>query len=86
MKELLFKKSEVHDNTIRVFISSVFRDFQDERDVLQNIVVPEMKSYCKVRYGLDFEIIDLRWGIELNNYLSEFETMYKSTLSLWRND
>lgn len=74
---LLYETGETKDTTIRIFISSVFRDFQKERDIIQNVVLPEMKDFCLRKYGLDFEIIDLRWGIELNEHLSEFETMYK---------
>ncbi len=64
-------------DTVRVFISSVFSDFQKERDLIQDIILPEMKQYALKEFNLKFEIIDLRWGIELDTYLSEEEKMYK---------
>ncbi len=48
--------------TIRVFISSTFRDMNAERDYLNNIVFPQVELYCKQRF-LSFIPIDLRWGI-----------------------
>lgn len=76
-RDLLLVKTKTKDSIIRVFISSVFSDFQEERDLIQSIVLPEMKAFCLEKYGLEFEIIDLRWGIELSPYLSEEEAMYK---------
>lgn len=64
-------------DSVKVFISSVFSDFQHERDLIQDIVLPEMKRFCLEEYNLSFEIIDLRWGIELDQYLSEEESMNK---------
>lgn len=46
----------------RVFISSTFDDFAVERNILKEIVWPEMESYCQRRGGT-FQPIDLRWGI-----------------------
>lgn len=48
--------------TFRLFISSTFVDFRDERNILQNEVFPEIKDYCK-SHGYNFEPIDLRWGV-----------------------
>lgn len=48
--------------TIRVFISSTFRDMNAERDHLNSIVFPQIEQYCKRRF-LSFIPIDLRWGI-----------------------
>lgn len=48
--------------TIRVFISSTFRDMNPERDYLNNIIFPQIEQYCKRRF-LSFIPIDLRWGI-----------------------
>lgn len=46
----------------RVFISSTFDDFAVERNLLKEIVWPEIESYCQKR-GATFQAIDLRWGI-----------------------
>lgn len=33
----------------RVFISSTFDDFSEERNILKKLVWPELESYCKKR-------------------------------------
>ena len=48
--------------TIRVFISSTFRDMHSERDLLVRFVFPELKERCLKR-GLYLVDIDLRWGV-----------------------
>lgn len=47
---------------IRVFISSTFRDMNEERDYLNGIIFPQVRQYCEKRF-LRFTPIDLRWGI-----------------------
>ncbi len=48
--------------TIRVFISSTFRDMHAERDYLSRQVFPELRSRCQKR-GAEFIGLDLRWGV-----------------------
>lgn len=48
--------------TIRVFVSSTFRDMHAERDYLNRFVFPELRSRCQ-RRGADFIGLDLRWGV-----------------------
>ena len=48
--------------SIRVFVSSTFRDMHAERDHLTRKVFPRLLSEC-MRRGADFVAIDLRWGI-----------------------
>src|SRR4051812_47186351 len=48
--------------TVRVFISSTFRDMHAERDALNRFVFPELRSRCQKR-GVEFVGIDLRWGL-----------------------
>lgn len=50
------------NQTFRLFISSTFSDFTEERRVLQTEVFPEIKEYCKDK-KLVFQPIDLRWGV-----------------------
>lgn len=50
------------ERQIRLFISSTFRDMNEERDYLNNYVFPQVKKYCESRY-IEFIPIDLRWGI-----------------------
>jgi hypothetical protein len=48
--------------SIRVFTSSAFLDMQAERDYLNRVVFPELRSRCWKR-GVEFVGIDLRWGL-----------------------
>jgi len=48
--------------TIKIFISSTFRDMHAERDYLVNNVFPELAIWCEERC-LHLLDIDLRWGI-----------------------
>lgn len=47
---------------LRVFISSTFRDLQEEREHLIKKIFPEIRSLCRER-GITFTEVDLRWGI-----------------------
>lgn len=47
---------------IRVFISSTFRDFTEERDALVKRVFPELRRRCRERF-VELVEVDLRWGI-----------------------
>lgn len=49
-------------NELRVFISSTFRDLQEEREHLVKKVFPEIRALCRTR-GVTFTEVDLRWGI-----------------------
>jgi telomerase protein component 1 len=48
--------------TVRVFISSTFRDMHAERDYLVKYVFPELREWCQ-QYKLHLVDIDLRWGV-----------------------
>jgi WD40 repeat protein/tetratricopeptide (TPR) repeat protein len=48
--------------TVRVFISSTFRDMHAERDLLVRLVFPELRQRCAQR-RLHVVEIDLRWGV-----------------------
>jgi len=48
--------------TIRIFISSTFRDMHSERDYLVKYVFPELKERC-IKKGLSLVDVDLRWGV-----------------------
>ena len=53
-------KSESRE--IRVFLSSTFRDFMAERDLLVKQVFPSLRRRAKDR-GVEVVDVDLRWGI-----------------------
>ncbi len=47
---------------LRVFVSSTFRDLQDEREYLVKKIFPRIRALCRER-GVVFTEIDLRWGL-----------------------
>jgi len=49
-------------NELRVFISSTFRDLQEEREHLVKKIFPEIRALCRER-GITFTEVDLRWGL-----------------------
>jgi preprotein translocase subunit SecA/nephrocystin-3 len=50
------------DRRIRVFISSTFRDMQEERDILIKKIFPQLRKLCEER-SVTWTEVDLRWGI-----------------------
>jgi len=57
---------------LRVFISSTFRDLQEEREYLVKKIFPAMirlrrrRALCRQR-GITFTEVDLRWGLTDEN-------------------
>jgi len=52
----------VRSRQIRVFISSTFRDMQEERDILIKKIFPQLRKLCEER-AVTWTEVDLRWGI-----------------------
>lgn len=50
------------ERSVRVFISSTFRDMQTERDILVRRIFPALRARMRLR-GVELLDIDLRWGI-----------------------
>jgi tetratricopeptide (TPR) repeat protein len=50
------------ERTIRVFVSSTFRDLQAERDELVKFAFPQLRMICE-RRGVTWVEVDLRWGV-----------------------
>ncbi len=50
---------------IRVFLSSTFRDFMEERELLAKQVFPELNRRARER-GVELVEVDLRWGVTTN--------------------
>jgi nephrocystin-3 len=50
------------NRTVRVFFSSTFRDFSEERDLLVRRVFPALRAKFKDRF-VELVDVDLRWGI-----------------------
>jgi Domain of unknown function (DUF4062)/AAA ATPase domain len=47
---------------IRVFVSSTFRDMQEDRDYLVKFTFPELRKLCEAR-RVTWGEVDLRWGV-----------------------
>jgi hypothetical protein len=47
---------------IRVFISSTFRDMQEEREELAKQIRPQLRRLCESR-GVTWGEVNLRWGV-----------------------
>ena len=52
----------IENRQIRVFISSTFRDMQDERDYLMKRTFPKLRKLAAER-DVTLTELDLRWGI-----------------------
>ncbi|MCA9124695.1 MAG: DUF4062 domain-containing protein [Planctomycetaceae bacterium] len=50
------------ERVIRVFVSSTFRDMQEERDELVLRIFPQLRRLCEER-AVTWGEVDLRWGI-----------------------
>ncbi|KAH9524948.1 hypothetical protein Btru_028330 [Bulinus truncatus] len=61
--------------TVRVFISSTFRDMHGERDLLTRFVFPELRHLCRKNF-INIHEVDLRWG------LTEEDTKDNRTLDI----
>ncbi|GMT33781.1 hypothetical protein PFISCL1PPCAC_25078, partial [Pristionchus fissidentatus] len=48
---------------VRVFTSSTFTDTTVERNALMEDVYPRLKEHCREMHGLDFQVVDMRWGV-----------------------
>ena len=55
-------KDMADNRSIRVFVSSTFRDMQEDRDYLVKFVFPQLRKLCDAR-GVTWGEVDLRWGI-----------------------
>ena len=53
---------EYQQRTVRIFVSSTFRDFQQERDLLVRQVFPALRKKLRQRH-VELVDVDLRWGI-----------------------
>ena len=56
---------------VPVFVSSTFRDMQDERDALRDLVLPGLRETVS-EYGVGADFVDLRWGVDTSG-VSESE-------------
>ena len=48
---------------VRIFTSSTFTDMLMERKTLMEFVYPKIKSYCREKHGIEFQVVDIRLGL-----------------------
>ncbi|KAL5006956.1 hypothetical protein ScPMuIL_015762 [Solemya velum] len=48
---------------VRIFTSSTFTDTTLERNALMENVYPRLKEELRETYGLEFQVVDMRWGV-----------------------
>ena len=64
-REFFIKRNRrrmLESRTVRVFISSTFRDFALERDYLMRHALPELRQIGE-KQGITVVFVDLRWGV-----------------------
>ncbi|XP_077998733.1 TPR repeat-containing protein DDB_G0287407-like [Glandiceps talaboti] len=84
-KDLVVRRSGW--KTIRVFVSSTFKDFHMEREVLIKQVFPDLRQWCEKR-RLHLVECDLRWGVPkdstseetLRTCLGEIDRCYQDNI------
>ncbi|XP_040443718.1 NACHT and WD repeat domain-containing protein 2 isoform X1 [Falco naumanni] len=54
--------------SVRVFISANPEDTIAERSTLREHVYPKLREFCRENYGLEFQVIDLYWGVEADEW------------------
>uniref|UniRef100_A0A803SVV2 NACHT and WD repeat domain containing 2 n=1 Tax=Anolis carolinensis TaxID=28377 RepID=A0A803SVV2_ANOCA len=50
--------------SVRVFVSTNPEDTVAERSALREHIYPKLREFCRENYGLEFQVIDLYWGVE----------------------
>lgn len=65
---------------INIFISSTFKEFQQERDWIRIYVQPQLEQYAREQFGESVYLIDLRWGIDTSSF--PLKTRIKQVLSV----
>uniref|UniRef100_A0A8D0GI68 NACHT and WD repeat domain-containing protein 2 n=1 Tax=Sphenodon punctatus TaxID=8508 RepID=A0A8D0GI68_SPHPU len=54
--------------SVRVFVSANPEDTVAERCALREHVYPKLREFCRENYGLEFQVIDLYWGVETEEW------------------
>ncbi|KAE8279136.1 NACHT and WD repeat domain-containing protein 2 [Larimichthys crocea] len=50
--------------SVRVFICSNPDDTEAERNALKEHVYPKLRDFCRENYGIEFQVVDLYWGVD----------------------
>ncbi|CAG2205124.1 unnamed protein product [Mytilus edulis] len=71
--------------TIRLFVSSTFKDMNNERDYLVKVIFPQLREWCEER-KLRLVECDLRWGVPKDADTRETLTTCLSELDRCREE
>ncbi|CAC5362199.1 unnamed protein product [Mytilus coruscus] len=71
--------------TIRLFVSSTFKDMNNERDYLVKVIFPQLREWCEER-KLRLVECDLRWGVPKDADTRETLTACLSELDRCREE
>nr|XP_054764277.1 telomerase protein component 1-like isoform X2 [Lytechinus pictus] len=85
MRKLVVRRSGW--KTVRIFVSSTFKDFHAEREVLVKEVFPDLRTWCEKR-RIHLVDCDLRWGVPkdtkceetLRTCLGEIDRCYQDNI------
>ncbi|CAH1773349.1 unnamed protein product [Owenia fusiformis] len=55
---------DIPAKVVRVYMSATWTDTVQERNALVERVYPKLREYCREKYGHDFQVVDLRWGVQ----------------------
>ena len=47
-----------------ISLTELYLDMSQERNALMSKAYPKLKAYCKERHGLEFQVVDMRWGVQ----------------------
>uniref|UniRef100_A0A3Q2SUR9 NACHT and WD repeat domain containing 2 n=2 Tax=Fundulus heteroclitus TaxID=8078 RepID=A0A3Q2SUR9_FUNHE len=50
--------------SVRVFICANPDDTEAERNALKEHVYPKLRDFCRENYGIEFQVVDLYWGVD----------------------
>ncbi|KAK1175609.1 NACHT and WD repeat domain-containing protein 2-like [Acipenser oxyrinchus oxyrinchus] len=50
--------------SVRVFMCANPDDTEAERNALREHVYPKLREFCRENYGIEFQVVDLYWGIK----------------------
>lgn len=68
-KKVLFIPRDRKWHTVKIFISSTFKDMDKERDILRLVVEPQLNNFFRHQY-LHINFVDLRKDVETDKNLS----------------
>jgi hypothetical protein len=52
----------LHKKQIHIVIDLIL-DTSMERNSLMQHTYPKLKEYCREKHGLEFQVVDMRWGV-----------------------